>query len=75
MNFGYYVGRAEKALSRVSGVQETNVNLAAQTARVASDDASVIVSVLEGAGHPTEAEVYRFSVGKMSCASGGWSVW
>lgn len=66
------VGRVEKALLQVSGVQAANVNLAVETARVtvgSGFDAGLIATALDDAGYPAELQTYRFSVENMSCAS------
>ncbi|MFT7288484.1 MAG: copper chaperone CopZ, partial [Halieaceae bacterium] len=66
------VGRVEKALRAVPGVQEAYVNLAAETATIsviekfAVDDLS---AALDAAGYPAELRTYRFSIENMSCAS------
>lgn len=72
MNCGFCVGRVEKALLAVPGVQFATVNLATQTATVSSDDETTIGSVvaaLDAAGYPAQLETLRFSVENMSCAS------
>lgn len=66
------VGRVEKALLEVAGVQTASVNLATETARVRVDggfDAGLIAAALDEAGYPAELQTYRFSVENMSCAS------
>ena len=66
------VGRAEKALQAVKGVQNVHVNLSAQTACTDVDEtfsADQAASALESAGYPADVETYRFAVENMSCAS------
>lgn len=72
MNCASCVGRVEKALLAVAGVQSAHVNLAAETARVTGNsalDASAIMAALDVAGYPVEPKTYRFAVENMSCAS------
>ena len=69
MNCGSCVGRVEKALLAVPGVQGAAVNLAAETATVVvgSDfDMGVISTALDTAGYPAELQTFRFSVENMS---------
>ena len=66
------VGRVEKALLAVPGVQQARVNLAAETASVTLDktlDTGLIAAALQTAGYPAELQTYRFAVENMSCAS------
>ncbi|WP_298861717.1 heavy metal translocating P-type ATPase [uncultured Sulfitobacter sp.] len=66
------VGRVEKALLAVPGVQSASVNLAAETATVAMAEGSgmePVVTALKDAGYPAELQTYRFSIENMSCAS------
>jgi heavy metal translocating P-type ATPase len=66
------LGRVEKVLMAVPGVQSAHVNLAAETVRVAVDDGfdmGLIAGALDGAGYPAETQTYRFSIENMSCAS------
>jgi heavy metal translocating P-type ATPase len=66
------VGRVEKALLAVPGVQSASVNLAAETATVAmaeGSDMEPIVTALKDAGYPAELQTHRFSIENMSCAS------
>ena len=66
------VGRVEKALLAVPGVQQAHVNLAAETASVTLDktlDTGLIAAALQTAGYPAELQTYRFAVENMSCAS------
>lgn len=72
MNCGSCVGRVEKALLAVPGVQEATVNLAAETATVVvrdSFDMGLIATALDIAGYPAELQTFRFSIQNMSCAS------
>ena len=66
------VGRVEKALSALDGVDNAQVNLATQTAEVDfASPASVdtITAVLNKAGYPAQVETMTFNVSDMSCAS------
>ncbi|MEH6584554.1 MAG: heavy metal translocating P-type ATPase [Halioglobus sp.] len=66
------VGRVEKALLAVPGVQEAHVNLAAETATISVNDAFAAdeaTAALDAAGYPAELRTYRFSIENMSCAS------
>ncbi|MFT4853637.1 MAG: heavy metal translocating P-type ATPase [Cyclobacteriaceae bacterium] len=66
------VGRVEKALLAVPGVQQAQVNLAAETATISVDDvfeAADVTVALAAAGYPAELQTHRFSVENMSCAS------
>ena len=66
------VGRVEKALLAVPGLQQAQVNLAAETVTISVDDvfeAADVTVALAAAGYPAELQTYRFSVENMSCAS------
>jgi heavy metal translocating P-type ATPase len=66
------VGRVEQALRAVPGVQEAQVNFAAETATINVNEsfkADDVTAALEVAGYPAELRTYRFSVENMSCAS------
>ncbi|MFT7245018.1 MAG: heavy metal translocating P-type ATPase [Candidatus Azotimanducaceae bacterium] len=66
------VGRVEKALQAVVGVQEAHVNLAAETATISVNDTFKVDDVtlaLDAAGYPAELQTHRFSIENMSCAS------
>lgn len=66
------IGRVEKTLLAVPGVQTANVNLASETATVAiSDnlDVGLITAALSTAGYPADLQKFRFAVENMSCAS------
>ncbi|MBB3994016.1 Cu+-exporting ATPase [Sulfitobacter undariae] len=72
MNCGSCVGRVEKVLAGIDGVQAAQVNLAAETATVTVDagfEPATLAAALEQAGYPAELQTYRFSIEKMSCAS------
>ena len=67
------VGRVERALKKVPGVIEANVNLATEEARVVADPAQVstatLVDAVKGAGYEAEVAHTTFVIGGMSCAS------
>ena len=66
------VGRVEKALLGVSGIQEAHVNLALETATIGVNDTfkvDEVIVALGAAGYPVELRTYRFSIESMSCAS------
>lgn len=66
------VGRVEKSLLAVQGVQDAQVNLANETVRVSGNEdlhAQAIEAALKEAGYPARADTFRFSVEDMSCAS------
>nr|WP_323781164.1 heavy metal translocating P-type ATPase [Amylibacter sp.] len=66
------VGRVEKALRGVSGVQEARVNLAAETAQIKADESlksSDLAAALDSAGYPAQTTTHRFAIENMSCAS------
>jgi Cu+-exporting ATPase len=67
------VGRVERALKKVPGVIEANVNLATEDARVVADPAQVsaatLVDAVKGAGYEAEVARMTLSIGGMSCAS------
>ena len=72
MNCASCVGRVEKALLAVPGVQEAQVNLAAETATISVNElfkADDVTAALDAAGYPAELQTYRFSIENMSCAS------
>ena len=72
MNCASCVGRVEKALSAVPGVEDVRVNLAAQNARVTAApdlDSAALETALTRAGYPARAARYRLSIDKMNCAS------
>lgn len=66
------VGRVEKSLSAVSGVQDAHVNLAAETASITVDPAfetDAAAAALDAAGYPAGVQTHRFTIENMSCAS------
>lgn len=66
------VGRVEKVLRAVPGVQEAHVNLAAETATISVNDTFEVddaTIALDAAGYTAEMRTYRFSIENMSCAS------
>ncbi|MCK0137638.1 heavy metal translocating P-type ATPase [Aliiroseovarius sp. F47248L] len=66
------VGRAERALTAVDGVESAPVNLANETARVAFSGpatASKLTDALDRAGYPARRETVVLEVGSMTCAS------
>ena len=66
------VGRVERALAGVSGVETASVNLATETAEVRFDaPASLdgLVDVLAKAGYPARTQEVIFDVEGMTCAS------
>ncbi len=63
-------GRAERALSAVPGVAQSNVNLADHTARVTGDvTPKALADALGAAGYPAATETVHLSIDGMSCAS------
>ncbi len=65
------VGRAEKAITSVSGVTGAEINLATKSARVALEgaDARTISSALNAAGYPAVPHRQRLEIAGMTCAS------
>ena len=67
------VGRVERALKKVPGVIEANVNLATEEARVVVDpalaNAQTLIDAVKGAGYEPEIARTTFAIGGMSCAS------
>ncbi len=66
------VGRVERTLSALPGVEDVRVNLANETAQAqvdAPDRIIDIVAALEEAGYPARKETVRLNVASMSCAS------
>jgi Cu+-exporting ATPase len=65
------VGRVEKTLAALDGVDSVTVNLAAETARVEGRefDASRIVETLARSGYPARIEEATLEIESMSCAS------
>ncbi|MCK0096206.1 heavy metal translocating P-type ATPase [Yoonia sp. F2084L] len=72
LSCGSCVGRAERALQGVPGVQDVAVNLANETAAVRFDDPaelSDITGALLQAGYPAQEEQIVLHIANMSCAS------
>ncbi|MSU88485.1 heavy metal translocating P-type ATPase [Rhodobacteraceae bacterium 2CG4] len=66
------VGRVERALSALPGVDNVKVNLAAETAQARIDsDARIpeLIEALDRAGYPARTQTVRLNVSSMSCAS------
>ncbi|MGB3313232.1 MAG: heavy metal translocating P-type ATPase, partial [Albidovulum sp.] len=65
------VGRVERALKAVPGVEEAEVNLMAGTARVAfsGTDVATLAGALSAAGYPAVATEARLNVEGMTCGS------
>ncbi len=65
------VGRAEKALRAVAGVEKADVNLASQTATIKAERTAMadLVTALDQAGYPARIESATLSVTGMTCAS------
>ncbi|MGY9048677.1 ATPase [Puniceibacterium antarcticum] len=66
------VGRVERALSALPGIDEVNVNLAAETAQVRIDSETRIpelIEALDRTGYPARTQTVRLNVSSMSCAS------
>ncbi len=66
------VGRAERALAKVNGVQSVSVNLANETAQVVYDapaDIPALLDALTDAGYPAATQEITLNVEGMTCAS------
>jgi len=66
------VARVERALRRVPGVVEANVNLGTEIATVRTDPSvrvETLVQAVEKAGYEVARETFRIPVAGMSCAS------
>ncbi|MBZ0124510.1 MAG: heavy metal translocating P-type ATPase [Roseovarius sp.] len=66
------VGRVERTLSALSGVDDVRVNLASETVQAEVDGAdriSDIMTALDEAGYPARTRSVRLNVASMSCAS------
>ncbi|MCA8878550.1 MAG: copper-translocating P-type ATPase [Rhodobacteraceae bacterium] len=66
------VGRVERALAAVPGVEDAQVNLAAETARVVFDapaTAAGLAETLDKAGYPARTASLTLDIEEMSCAS------
>ena len=72
MSCGGCVGRAERALSGVAGVEDVAVNLANETARFRFDESTSMASIFDAlrqAGYPAATEQITLEVENMSCGS------
>lgn len=72
MTCGGCVGRVEKALSEVPGVDSVAVNLASESAEVefhSPADLTALLNRLASAGYPAETSEVKLSVAGMNCAS------
>ena len=66
------VGRVEKALLAVSGVDTASINLATETAQVSYDDtvdATDLTNTLADVGYPAVVEEVTLEIESMTCAS------
>lgn len=66
------VGRVERALAALPGVEEVSVNLASETAQARVDtDARIpeVIAALDRAGYPARTTSVRLNIASMSCAS------
>ena len=67
------VGRVERALGKLAGVEQTAVNLATETASVVVDPDKLkpaeLIAAVERAGYHPIAETVDLEVGGMTCAS------
>ena len=66
------VGRVERALAAVPGVDAVNVNLASETAQAQIDSDTrvpAVIDALERAGYPARTGTVRLNIASMSCAS------
>ncbi|WP_334187328.1 heavy metal translocating P-type ATPase [Noviherbaspirillum sp.] len=66
------VMRVEKALARVPGVQEANVNLGTESATVVADpsvDVAALQAAVEKAGYAVAQEEFDLNIEGMTCAS------
>jgi P-type Cu+ transporter len=64
------VGRVEKALAKVAGVEQAQVNLATEMATVTGDASKVaLVEAIAAAGYQVPTTQQRYQVGGMSCSS------
>ncbi len=72
MTCGGCVGRAEKAIAAVAGVDAAHVNLANATATAQVEDAEAVRAVadaLQAAGYPAVLQKHRLAITGMTCAS------
>jgi Cu+-exporting ATPase len=70
------VGRVEKAILAVDGVQEAAVDLVNQTAQVVGGDPQVVINAIVDQGYPAEMQAvraqedgYELAIGDMTCSS------
>ncbi len=66
------VGRVERALADLPGVEEVSVNLATETAKLSVADAATLenaVNTLKSIGYPAKKAEVVLSIASMSCAS------
>jgi len=66
------VGRVEKALARVDGVKNANVNLATERAEITLEkpiDTATLVLAIEDAGYEVPAHKLELAIDGMTCAS------
>ena len=66
------VGRVERALSALPGVDDVRVNLASETVQAqvdAPERVADVMTALDQAGYPARTKVVRLNVASMSCAS------
>ncbi|WP_420398552.1 heavy metal translocating P-type ATPase [Marinovum algicola] len=66
------VGRVERALAAVPGVDAVSVNLASETAQAQIDSDTrvpAVIDALERAGYPARTGTVRLNIASMSCAS------
>ncbi|GGH18632.1 Cu+-exporting ATPase [Cribrihabitans marinus] len=66
------VGRVERTLLAVPGIEEVSVNLATETVQARIDSAQRLpdaIDALERAGYPARTQTVRLNVSSMSCAS------
>ncbi|MEX0283151.1 MAG: copper-translocating P-type ATPase [Paracoccaceae bacterium] len=66
------VGRVERALATLEGVEEIAVNLATETARLTGEDADLAVraaAALDELGYPAQRTSVTMQISGMSCAS------
>lgn len=70
------VGRVEKAILAVDGVQEAAVDLVNQTAQVVGGDPQAVVDAIMDQGYPAEMQAasasddgYELAIGDMTCSS------
>ncbi|MBV1864505.1 MAG: heavy metal translocating P-type ATPase [Rhodobacteraceae bacterium] len=72
LNCASCVGRAEKALAKVTGVSVASINLATETAQVeftAPATLEALVDALADAGYPAASQEVTLNIEGMSCAS------